>query len=418
MAEPLIERRARGSILTALGDRRVVLVLGARQVGKSTLCASIAAEDHPAATFTLDDRATREAASDDPTGFVAGLPERVVIDEIQRAPDLVLAIKEAVDRDPTPGRFLLTGSANLLTNQRVRDSLAGRAETIRLWPLSQAEIHGDDGNVVDMLLAGRVPHISGATIGRDAFVEAVAAGGYPEVRDRQPNRRTAWFRDYVDAIVERDIRDIASAQKAHEIPGLLRLLASQAANLLDYRKLARDVDIEDKTVKAYVKLLEDVFLVRIVRAWRPGLSKREIHAPKPYIVDSALMAYLLGANEERIAGDDQVTGKILENFCGMELLKHLELCDDRPELFHYRDGRDEIDVVIEDRSGSLACVEVKAAATVKPHDYRAMGKLRDARTERFKAGVVLYTGAQTVPLGDRLWAVPISALWLSLPSSR
>jgi predicted AAA+ superfamily ATPase len=411
MPEHLIERRTRGPILTALSDTRVVLVLGARQVGKSTLCASIAATEHRATTFTLDDRATRDAASDDPTGFVAGLPERVVIDEIQRAPDLVLAIKEAVDRDPTPGRFLLTGSANLLTNQRVRDSLAGRAETVRLWPLTQAEIHGSDLNLVRMLLAGRVPQITGAVVGRDAFVQVVAEGGYPEVRERQPSRRAAWFRDYVDAIVERDIRDIASAQKAKEIPGLLRLLASQAANLLDYRKMAQDLDIEDKTVKAYVKLLEDVFLVRVIRAWRPGLGKREVHTPKPYIVDSALMAYLLGANEDRIANDDQVTGKILENFCGMELLKHIELCDDRPELYHYRSGRDEIDAVIEDRSGDLACVEVKAAATVAPKDYRAMEKLRTARSDRFKAGVVLYTGAQTVPLGDRLWAVPLSGLW-------
>ncbi len=411
MPQHLIDRRARGPILTALGDTRVVLVLGARQVGKSTLCASIAADEHRATTFTLDDRATRDAASDDPTGFVAGLPERVVIDEIQRAPDLVLAIKEAVDREPTPGRFLLTGSANLLTNQRVRDSLAGRAETIRLWPLTQAEIHGSDLNLADMLLAGRVPQISGAVVGRDAFVQIVAEGGYPEVRERQPSRRAVWFRDYVDAIVERDIRDIASAQKAMEIPGLLRLLASQAANVLDYRKMARDLEIEDKTVKAYVKLLEDVFLVRVIRAWRPGLGKREVHAPKPYIVDSALMAYLLGANEDRIADDDQVTGKILENFCGMELLKHIELCDDRPELYHYRNGRDEIDIVIEDRGGNLACVEIKAAATVAPGDHRAMEKLRDARGDRFKAGIVLYTGAQTIPLGDRLWAVPVSGLW-------
>jgi predicted AAA+ superfamily ATPase len=413
MPEHLIARRARGSVLTALADTRVVLVLGARQVGKSTLCASIAADEHPATVFTLDDRATRDAAAADPTGFVAGLPERVVIDEIQRVPDLVLAVKEAADRDPTPGRFLLTGSANLLTNHRVRDSLAGRAETIRLWPLAQAEIHGDGGNLVATLLAGEVPQITGAVVGLDAFVEAVAAGGYPAVRARQPSRRTAWLRDYVEAIVERDIRDIASAQKAGEIPRLLRLLAAQAANLLEYRKLARDLDLDDKTAKAYVKLLEDVFLVRVIRPWRPGLGKREVHAPKPYVVDSALMAYLLGANHERIADDDQVTGKLVESFCGMELLKHLELCDDRPELFHYRNGRDEIDAVIEDRSGNLACVEVKAAATVTPKDHHAMGKLRDARPGSFKAGIVLYTGAQTVPLGDRLWAVPISALWQS-----
>jgi len=192
------------------------------------------------------------------------------------------------------------------------------------------------------------------------------------------------------------------------------LLATQAANLLEYREPAHDLDIDDKTVKTCITLREDVFLVRLVRPWRPGLGKREVHSAKPYIVDSALMAYLLNANEDRILpATTRVTGRILENFCGMELLKQLELCDDRPELFHYRNGRDEIDVVIEDRSGNLACVEVKAAATVASRDHQAMGKLRDARTESFRAGIVLDTGAQTVPLGDRLWAVPISALWRS-----
>ena len=407
----LIQRRAGAAVIGALGDTRVVLVLGARQVGKSTLCSTITRDHHPATTYTLDDLATRNAALSDPTGFVAGMAGPVVIDEIQRAPDLVLAIKHAVDRDTTPGRFLLTGSANLLSNRRVRDSLAGRVETVRLWPLAQAEIHAAEINVVQTLLRGRVPQIVDAPVGRDAFASVVAEGGYPEVRARQAARRPAWFRDYVGAIVERDIRDIASAQKAHEIPGLLRLLAAQAANLLDYRKMAQQLDLDPKTVKAYVKLLEDVFLVRSMRAWRPGIGGREVHKPKPYIVDSALMAFLLGADERRIREDDQITGKILENFCGMELLKHAEWCEDRPELYHYRDGRDEIDIVIEDRGGNLACVEVKSIASLSSKDYRTMAKLRDARSKHFKAGIVLYTGAQTIPLGDRLWAVPISGLW-------
>lgn len=411
MACTLIQRRARATVIDAPSDTRVVLVLGARQVGKSTLCSQIARDHHSAATYTLDDLATRTAALNDPTGFVAGLAGPAVIDEIQRVPDLVLAIKDVVDRDTTPGRFLLTGSANLLSNKHVRDSLAGRMETVRLWPLAQTEIHGAEINIVETLLRGRAPHIVDAPVGRDAFASVVAEGGYPEVRNRPAARRPVWFRDYLRAIVERDIRDIASAQKAQEIPGLLRLLAAQAANLLDYRKMALQLDLDPKTVKAYVKLLEDVFLVRSVRAWRPGIGRREVHKPKPYIVDSALMAFLLGADERRIREDDQVTGKILENFCGMELLKHAEWCEDRPELYHYRDGRDEIDVVIEARGGDLACVEVKSTASLTRTDYRAMAKLRDSRPEHFKAGVVLYTGAQTIPLGDRLWAVPISGLW-------
>jgi predicted AAA+ superfamily ATPase len=238
-----------------------------------------------------------------------------------------------------------------------------------------------------------------------------AEGGYPVVRERAPGRRPAWFRDYVSAIVERDIRDLTSAHKAHELPRLLRLLASQAASLLDYRKMALQLDLDPKTVKAYVKLLEAVFLIRTVRSWRPGIGKREVHRPKPYIVDSALLAFLLGADETRIREDDQVTGAILENFCGMEITKHADWCEDRPDLYHYRDGRDEIDIVIEGRSGELACVEVKATASPDAKDWRAMAKLRDRVGERFRAGVVLYTGSRTVPLGDRIWAAPVSALW-------
>jgi predicted AAA+ superfamily ATPase len=146
-------------------------------------------------------------------------------------------------------------------------------------------------------------------------------------------------------------------------------------------------------------------------AWRPGIGKREIHAPKAYVVDSGLLGYLLGADERRISTDDQVTGKMLENFCGMELFMHLSWSEDPPELFHYRDGRDEIDIVLEARGGDLAAIEVKAAASVHEKDYRSMAKLRDARPDRFRAGMVLYTGAQTIPLGDRIWAVPVSGLW-------
>lgn len=408
----LIPRHAEKTVREALTDTRIVLVLGARQVGKSTLTRTVSGRDFPAGSaYTLFDQATRVAATSDPTGFVAGLTKPALIDEVQRAPDLILAITDAVDRDNSPGQFLLTGSANILATKRAFESMSGRAELVRLYPLSQSELEGSDRNVVDRLLAGEVPSVSGAPIGRDAFVERVAAGGYPEVIRRRPPRRVPWFRDYLQTIIERDLRDIATATKAQEIMPLLRLLASQAANLLDYSRIARDLEISDKTVKAYVKLLADVFLVHVLRPWRPGFGRREVHKPKPLIVDSGLLAYLLGADESRIANDDQVTGRILESFCGMELVKHAAWSQRQPEVFHYRADRDEIDLVIESRSGEVACVEIKAAASIAPSDFAAIVKLRDRLRQRFTAGVVLYTGSDTLPLADRIWAVPISGLW-------
>ncbi len=407
----LIERRARPLITEALGYSRVVFVQGARQVGKSTLAKQIVSSDHPATIVTLDDQVTRDAARVDPDGFIAGLRGPAMIDEVQHAPDLLYAIKRAVDEDPTPGRFLLTGSANVLTAPRVSESLAGRVRRIELWPLAQAEIHASGGNFVERLFAANPPQVTDAPVGREAFAEVVARGGYPAVHTLGERERQHWNRDYLQSIVERDLRDIASARKLSELPALLRLLATNSAKLLDYHKLARDLEISDKTVRAYIELLRIVFLVHVVPAWRAGLRSRELHAPKIYLTDTGLLAQQLGVNEQRIAEDDQVTGYALETFCGMEILKHQSWAAQSATMRHYRAQDDEIDIVLEAQSGELAAVEVKARASIRERDWRVIALLRDKNADLFKAGVVLYTGRQTIPLGDRIWAVPISGLW-------
>jgi hypothetical protein len=411
MVEKLIYRHARPLVLDALHDTRVVFVMGARQVGKSTLVTDVASRDHSARLLTLDDKATRDAAITDPTGFVAALTGPVVLDEIQRAPDLLLAVKEAVDRDTRPGRFLLTGSANILSNRKVKDALTGRMEIVTLWPLSQAEIHDSKTNFVDLLFASNPPQITEAAAGRDAFAHIVAAGGYPEARIRDGRRRDRWFRDYIDTTLDRDLQDVSDALKLNEMPRLLRLLATQAAGLLNYSTVADRLELHQDTVKSYVQLLETVFLVHRLPSWRPGLGSREIHAPKLNLVDSGLLAHLLGADPERIRNDDQVTGKLLENFVAMEIVKHSQWAETDVRVYHYRDRRDEIDIVLESRSGNLAAIEVKASASLDPASRRTLTKLRDATGDRFRAGIVLYSGRQTLPLGDRLWAVPISGLW-------
>lgn len=407
----MFKRHAEPLILDALQDTRVVMVLGARQVGKTTLTQEIAQGPHPARILSLDDQATRNAARNDPTAFIAALSGSTLIDEVQRVPDLLFAIKVAVDDDKTPGRFLLTGSANVLTAPKIFEALTGRIEVLNLWPLSQAEIERATVNFVDALFAARIPQLSGVPIGRQAFVDRVASGGYPEARLREGVRRERWFENYLRTTFERDLRDVSEAHKLDEMPRLLRLLASQAANLFSAKRIGDKLGLDHKTVRGYVKLLETVYLVKEMPAWRPGIGSREIQSPKVYVPDSGLLAFLLGADENRIATDDQITGKILENFVAMEILKHVDWARTRVRQYHYRDGREEVDVVLETRSGDIAAVEVKAAATLDDTDYRPMEKLRDRRGKSFIAGVLLYSGAETLGIGDRLWAVPISSLW-------
>jgi predicted AAA+ superfamily ATPase len=409
--DALYPRYLRPMLLEALADTRVVFVAGARQVGKTTLTRDIAAREHPMTTLNLDEAATRDAASHDPAGFLAALPEPVLIDEIQHVPELLLEIKSAVDRDTTPGRFLLTGSANILTSKRVSDALTGRIETLNLWPLSQSEISGGQINLVDALFSGTPPHLSGCTVGRDAFAHLTAAGGYPEALMRSGARRERWFESYIDSTLDLDLRDISDAIKIEEMPRLLRLLAAQAANLLSYRSAAARLGLSPETVKAYVGLLEQLFLVRRLGAWRPGLGAREASTPKVYIADSGLLAVLLGADETRIALDDQLTGKILENFVAMEILKHLGWSINRVRLYHYQRDREDVDLILERADGRIVAIEVKVRATITRRDYKWLINLRERRDSSFVAGIVIHPREQTIPLGERLWALPIAALW-------
>lgn len=409
--KPMYRRSVRDVVVEALTDTRIVFVAGARQVGKTTLAREISSGPHPMSVLTLDDRATRDAALTDPTGFVSGLAGPVLIDEIQRVPDLLLAIKDDVDRDNRPGRYLLTGSTNLLASKRINDALTGRIETVRLWPLAQTEIHGGSVNFIDALHAATPPTVTGALVGRAALQRFLSAGGYPEARLRDGRRRSRWFENQLVTALDRDLRDISDAVKTEAMPGLLRLLASQAANLLSYRAIAARLDLHHATIKSYVSLLEQMYLVRRLPAWRPGLGAREVQAPKIYVVDTGLMAHLLGAGEERIISDDQVTGKIVENFVATELTKHAEWAAETVRLYHYQREREDVDLVLEWNDGSIAAIEVKSRATIRQNDWRWVAKLRDQRSGSFRAGIVLYTGEQTIPLGDRLWAVPLSGLW-------
>jgi hypothetical protein len=381
-------------------------------VGKSTLVADLAATDYRARFINLDDEATANAARTDPTGLIAGITGPAVIDEIQRAPGLLLAIKRRLDNDRSRGQFLLTGSANILTLPTVADALPGRIEYLNLWPLSQGELRDHREAFIDRLFDGRFPQVTGAPVGRSAVAEMLATGGYPELQGRRQRGRSRFFSSYIASIIGRDLDDIANVRNIENVERLLFIIAARSGGLASFHGMAQDLGVDTNTVRAHAKILEDLFLVRQLRPWHVNLSSRQIKSSKLHIVDTGLLAYLIGANERRIIDDGSVTGILLESFVGMELLRQSDWAQEHIQLFHYRDKQQrEVDVILERHSGEVVGIEVKASATPAASDFASLRYLRDKLGPRFKAGVVLHTGADTLPFGDRLAAVPVSGLW-------
>ena len=396
-------------IREALADTRVVLLCGPRQSGKTTLARQIAGEDIPFVTF--DDATTLDAAMADPVGFMRGL-DRAVIDEVQRVPNIILAIKATVDADPRPGRFLLTGSANLMTLPRVADSLAGRMEIARLPPLAQAELRGTRPLFFDQVFAGEAP-ACGTTVVGDDLAEIVLAGGYPEALTRFGwRRRQDWHLDYIEAIIQRDVRDIARIEQLSAMPRLLRILAEHSGQLVNYSGFGAAIAMNHVTTRKYMGIFENLFLVHALPPWYANVLKRVTKSPKLHFLDSGLLAALRAITPDRLRRDRTPFGAILETFAFGELLKLASWSDDRYTFSHFRDKeRNEVDIVIEDGRGRIVGVEVKASATVSKKDFSGLRRLATACGDRFALGLVLYDHEQTVPFGERLYAVPISTLW-------
>jgi predicted AAA+ superfamily ATPase len=414
MLPKLVERSIRPIVAEALSDARAVCVLGARQTGKSTLVKQIAEREHPAAYITLDDDATRRAALEDPTGFVAGLDDRSVIDEVQRAPDLMLAIKARLDTNDAPGQFLLTGSANILTLSTIVDKLPGRVDYVRLWPFSQGEIENRHGSFIDRLFDRDPPRVQRAQVGRGAYAERIVTGGFPRAQGRSARIRERFFESYVATVLAHDLEDVARVRRIDGLERLPSVIASRSANLMSTRAIGVDLGIDNKTAASHVRILEELFLVWRLQPWHSNLGSRYIKTPKLYVTDSGLLAHLMNADTGRIVHDAPLAGQVFETFVAMELLRQKEWSRHSPALFHYRDSEQrEIDVVMELRGGAIAGVEVKTAATITSKDFAGLRYLRDKLGERFSFGVVLYTGERTLPFGDRLAAVPLCGLWQS-----
>lgn len=413
----MFDRNLRGRVQGALVHSRVVGVVGARQAGKSTLVRAVVAGVPGATYVSLDDRDVRTAAAADPHGFVAGRAGLLAVDEVQRVPDLLLAIKAEVDLDPRPGRFLITGSSQLSANRAVSETLAGRIVRFELGPLSQGELAGTRDGFVDRLFAdpGSLRTLGRVEAGKRDYLERAIRGGLPEARALPAQAREDWFASYVQTVVEREVPSVSASPRTADLPRILRLAAGRHAGLLNVADLARDAGLPERSVHRYLEVLEAVFLLTRIPPWAANVGGREAKMPKLFLLDSGLAAHLRGLDIDVLATPELARGAdgpVLEGFVCGELLRAQVWSQTRTSLLHYREHRGgEIDLVLQDRRGDVVCIEVKAARDVAPADLRALTRMRDRLGARFRAGVVLHCGSGTLPLGDRLWAAPIAALW-------
>lgn len=410
--EEYLPRRAADLVAEALCDTRVVIVNGARQTGKSTLAELCLRGHSDGVRRYLDDPRTRASADADPVAFLDA-PGTMLIDEVQRVPDLWLTIKHVVDRDPRPGRFLLTGSARLLGLSRLPDALPGRSETIELFPLSQGEINDEPDGFVDAAFAqGSRVQAEPSALRRRDYLALAYRGGYPEaVRRTTPRRRAQFFRSYLDDIMSRDVHQVADIKRGSDMRRLVGTLAAQSGGLLNYSRISSDLALPASTVRDYVGLLELIYLVRLIPAWSANATARAVATPKLVFNDVGLAGYLVSG-----VSNDVTTGGLVETFVIGELARQSSWSQTMPRLHHYRD-RDgyEVDAVLEDNAGRVIGIEVKAAETVRNDDFRSLRVLQRRLGDRFRAGFVLYCGDQQLPFGENLACLPISALWTMRP---
>ena len=408
---PALDRHAEQHLLEALEDSPVVLIHGPRQCGKTTLALSIGVEkgyDY----ISFDDEEAFLAATQDPTAFINSLPPKVILDEIQRVPSLFRAIKRSVDRNRVSGRFLLTGSSNILLLPQLADSLAGRMEIFPLYPFSQSELMERRSGFLRHLFAADFPTRSLPTAQED-LLQRVLAGGYPALITRPTaRRRSNWFSSYIDTLIMRDLKDMSGVQSLREMPRLLQALSEQTAQLFNVSNLASPFKLSRTTIRDYISLLERIFLVEILPPWHSNKLNRLTKTPKVHVCDTGLACFVQGASMDTLANDRQAFGHILETFIYQELRRMASWQETPTRFFHFhtKDGV-EVDIVLDRGAQGVAGIEVKAESSVHNSDFKGLRQLRMAAGKRFKAGVVLYDGEMCASFGEGMFAIPIRMLW-------
>jgi len=409
----LIRRAIQSRYRETVAARRVTVVTGPRQSGKTTLVVNQLGHG---TLRNLDEQGVLDAARVDPAGFVAAGARPLVIDEVQRGGEpLVRAIKAAVDRNPEPGQFVLTGSSNFLTVPTISESLAGRAGFVDVWPFTQGELAQRTDRFLDTVLSDPAALVDYRSSGIDRadLLQRLCTGGYPEVQQLSARQRPGWFRDYVRTTIERDVVEFSGIRKVPEMGQLLRLFAARTACELVMQNVIDDSSLERQAVYDHRAWLETIHLITVVPAWSRNLTRRVKRRPKIFLTDPGLAAWLLGKTPAALEEPtDPTTGQLVETLVYTELRRQLTWADTEASIYHWQDRAGaEVDLVVETGDGRVLGIEVKAGQTPRSDWFRWLSRMRDALGSQFIAGITLYTGDQVLPYGDRLFAVPITALW-------
>lgn len=402
------------SIAEALKDTPAILITGARQTGKSTLCRQLVSQGiFNGQSVTMDDPSMLAAAQADPLGFLKDLGKHIIIDEVQRAPGLFLSIKKLIDEDRHGHRIIMTGSADVMTLPKVADSLAGRIEIHHLWPLSPAEIVGKTSNFLTTLTAKQASFPDKESDWKE-IIRIMKTRGYPEAVQRESDaRRAKWFESYLTAILQKDIRDLSNIEGLIQLPNILQLIATRVGSTVNLSDIARLSGVKNTTLQRYMALLEQVFLVIKIPAWTSNAEGQFVKSPKIILNDTGLLCHLRSEGESLLE-NRTTAGSFLENFVVMEMIKQLSWSDAMLKPYHFSIHKGaEVDLVLENRKKQLYGIEIKSTSSVKENDFRGLKRLAEIAGDKFQKGIVLYTGNRVLGGfgGKNLYAVPIAALW-------
>lgn len=388
----------------------VVFLTGARQAGKTTLIKDFI-KNNGYTFVTFDDDTNLYAAKNDPKGFLKMQKKPLVIDEVQRVPELFLSLKKIVDEEDIPGQFILTGSSNPLVLPKISDSLAGRMGILELYPFSQGEINNKKENFLKWIFSKNFESVNFSEVDWRKLGKIIYRGGFPRVLSFDEDQIDIWFSGYIKTLLERDIRDISQIENIFVFPNLLKLIANRVGSLFNGADLARTLNISVASVHRYIGLLEALFIVSRKQAWFSNHSKRIAKSPKIYISDSGLLSYLLNSKSNMYESDSMMFGFVLESFIVNEVKKQISYSDLNIEEYHFRQDSNEVDIVLEEKGGNIIGIEIKKSMTIKPSDFDGLKVLKAHARKNFVRGIILYSGNQMTPFGEDLWAIPITALW-------